>query len=430
MNRGRIVILLVVLALVAGRRGLSQSSQVLTLEQAEMTALRHHPQIQSARYSALAANEVTRETRSAYYPLAFGSLTGAGANPNSRLTAGGLNNPIIYNRYANGLTLGQLITDFGRTNNLVASSRLRALAAQQNVRATREDVLLQVDRAYFNALKAQAVLRVAEETVKERQVVADQVAALAKSKLKSDLDLSFARVNLEEAKLLLVQAQNDLQASFAALSEALGYSDQRTFQLQDVPMPPPPPTDLAPLVTEAFRQRPELIGQQFNEQASQKFARAQRDLWFPSVTMLASAGVTPYREVPLTDHYAAAGININIPIFNGHLFGAERAEAEFRAQAESQNLRDLQDRIARDVRVAWLNAHTAFQRVGLTQQLLEQANLALDLARARYQLGLGSIVELSQAQLNQTQAEIEQASAKYDYEIESSTLRYQLGSLP
>ncbi len=430
MNRGRIVILLVVLALAAARRGLSQSSQVLTLEQAEMTALRHHPQIQSARYSALAANEVTRETRSAYYPLAFGSLTGAGANPNSRLTAGGLNNPIIYNRYANGLTLGQLITDFGRTNNLVASSRLRALAAQQNVRATREDVLLQVDRAYFNALKAQAVLRVAEETVKERQVVADQVAALAKSKLKSDLDLSFARVNLEEAKLLLVQAQNDLQASFAALSEALGYSDERTFQLQDVPMPPPPPTDLAPLVTEAFRQRPELIGQQFNEQASQKFARAQRDLWFPSVTMLASAGVTPYREVPLTDHYAAAGININIPIFNGHLFGAERAEAEFRAQAESQNLRDLQDRIARDVRVAWLNAHTAFQRVGLTQQLLEQANLALDLARARYQLGLGSIVELSQAQLNQTQAEIEQASAKYDYEIESSTLRYQLGSLP
>lgn len=401
----------------------------LTLKDAEAIAVGNHPQLRSAQYSAQAANEVTREVRSAYFPLAYGSLTGAASDDKSRITAGVLNNPVIYNRYANGLTVGQLITDFGRTQNLVGSAHLRAQAAGENVQATREDVLLAVDRAYYSALRAEAVLKVAQQTVDERQTVADQVTALAKSHLKSGLDVSFANVNLAQAKLLLVQAQNDVQSSFATLSAALGYSDQRTFQLVDEPLPTASIPGLVDLVNQAFRERPELLGQRYTEQASQKFARAERDLWFPSISAVATAGVTPTGQVPLAGHYAAAGVSVNIPVFNGHLFGARRAEANFRAEAEEQNLRDLEDQVARDVRVAWLNAHTAFQRVDLTQQLLDQANLALDLAQERYKLGLGSIVELSQAQLNQTQAQIEQASARYDYQAQLATLDYQVGIL-
>ncbi len=423
--------LLLCLVLLASGPAIGASGpETLTLAQAEKVALQNHPQIQSAQFSALAANQMTREEKSGYYPFAFGSMTGAGAEPNSRLTAGSLNNPIIYNRYADGVTVGQLVTDFGRTQNLVASARLQAQSAQENVQSTRQDILLQVDRAYFGALKAQAVLRVAQQTVDARQLVADQVTALAKSKLKSDLDVSFANVNLSEAKLLLAQAQNDVESSLATLSESLGYPSERPFQLEDTPLPPSPPADFAPLLDEALRQRPELAGERFNEQSAQKFARAERDLWFPSVSFLAGTGITPYRQVPLAGHYAAAGLNINIPIFNGPLFAARRARAEFRARAEDQNLRDLADRIAREVRVAWLDSQTAYQRLALTQQLLDQANLALDLAQARYKLGLGSIVELSQAQLNQTQAEIEQTSARYDYQIQFAALKYQLGEQP
>lgn len=378
----------------------------------------------------MAANEGTREEKSAYYPYAYGSLTGAGAEDNSRVAAGGLNNPVILNRYANGVTVGQFITDFGRTQNLVKSSQLRAQAAQENVQTTRMDVLLQVDRAYFDVLKAQAVLKVARQTVSDRQLVSDQVTALAKSKLKSGLDVSFANVNLAEAKLLLVQAQNEEQAGFAALSSALGYSDQRTFELSDVALPPAPVQLLPDLEAQAFHNRPELIGQKYNQQAAEKFAKAERDLWFPTISALATAGVTPLHQAALSDHYAAAGVNVNIPIFNGHLFSARRAQAEFKAKAEDENLRDLQDRIARDVRVAWLNANTAYQRLDLTQQLLQEANAAFDLAQERYKLGLSSIVELSQAQLNQTQAQIEQTSAKYDYAYQIANLNYQVGIAP
>ena len=408
---------------------LAQLPQRLTLKDAEAMAVQNHPRMHSAQFSASAATQVTRETQSAYFPFAFGSLTGAGAEQNSRITAGGLNNPIIFNRYANGLTMGQLVTDFGRTGNLIGSARLRAQAAQEDVQATREEILLQVDRAYYGVLRAQAILKVAQQTVDERQTVSEQVTALEKSKLKSALDVSFANVNLAEAKLLLVQARNDVQAAFATLSEALGDKEKRTFELQDEPLPPSSLVDLPVLIDKAVHDRPELASQRFTEQASQRFAKAEWDLRLPTVSVLATVGVTPVREDPLTGHYAAAGLNINIPIFNGHLFSARRAEADFRAQAEAQNLINLEDRVVRDVRVAWLNAKSASERLGLTAQLLDQATLALDLAQARYKLGLGSIVELSQAQLNQTQAQIEQTSAKYDYQIQLAVLNYEVGAL-
>jgi len=406
----------------------AQNPPQLTLHDAEQIAIQNHPQIQAAIGEASAAKARVTEQRSAYYPTAYGSLTAVDAENNSRITAGALNNPIIYERYANGLTVGQLLTDFGRTQQLVKSSNLHAQAEQENVANTRADVLLGVDRAYFGVLKAQAVLAVAQETVRERQLVSDQVTELEKNKIKSGLDVSFANVNLAQAQLLLVQAQNDLDTSYAQLSAALGYGDQRTFQLAEEPMPSAPPVDFSDMLQQALRNRPDLRSLRLDAASAHSYATAERDLWFPTISAAGSAGLTPVGTTQLAPRYAAAGVNVNIPIFNGRLFNALHTEASSRARAEDQYVRDLQDRIVRDVRTAWLDANSAYQRLAVTAQLLAQANLALDLASSRYQLGLSSIVELSQAQLNQTQAQIEQATAKYDYQAQLAVLNYQIGS--
>lgn len=410
--------------------------QPLNLAQAEQIAIQNHPQVQAAQAVAGASQEQVTEARSAYYPLVYGSATGSYAENDSRIGAGALNSPRVFDRYGNGLTVNQLVTDFGRTHQLVKSSSERAKAQQENVVTTREQVLLQVDQAYFNVLKSQAVLTVAQQTVNDRKLVSDQVAELEKNQIKSQLDVSFANVNLAQAQLLLIQAQNDLQASFAQLSAALGYADQRTFQLAEEPLPAAPPPDVTPLIAQALRDRPEMIGQRLTVQSAQSYATAERDLWFPTVSVVGAAGLVPWVDpgglaattLP-APRYAAGGVNVNIPIFNGHQFGALRAEANYQAQAQNQYLRDLQDRIVRDVRVAWLNANSGYQRLSVTQQLLDQANEALELAQSRYRLGLSSIIELSQAQLNQTQAQIDQATAKYDYEGQISFLNFQLGAL-
>jgi outer membrane protein len=407
----------------------AQVPQKLTLQEAEQIAIQNHPQIQAATQLASAAAAQVQEARSFYYPQAYGSLTGVEAENNSRIAAGSLNNPVIYDRFSEGLAVNQLVTDFGRTYQLVKSSHLRAQAQQENVTATRADVLLALNQAYFGALKAQAVLQVAEQTVKSRQLVAEQTSALQKSNLKSGLDVSFANVDLAQAQLLLIQAKNDVQASFAELSNDLGYSDQRIFQLADEPLPPEPPADVTPLLQEALQNRPELIRQGLDVKAAQSFATAEGDLWFPTISAAGATGLIPYRQDTLSSRYAAAGFNVNIPIFNGRLFTARHSEANSQAKAQQQYLRDLQDRIVRDVRTAWLNAGSAFQRLAVTEQLLNEATQAFDLAQSRYGLGLSSIVELSQAQLNKTQAEILKVSAQYEYTGQIANLNYQLGRM-
>ena len=409
--------------------GAPANAQKLTLQEAEQIAIQNHPQIQAAMNLAQAAKAQVTQTRSAYYPTINGSFTGADSESNSRIAAGYLNNPIVFERYANGISVSQLLTDFGRTHNLVKSSDLHAQAQQENVVISRADVLLQVNQAYFAALKAQALLSVAQATVNARQLASDQVTELAKNKIKSELDVNFANVNLSQAQLLLIQVQNNLQASFARLSAALGYADLRVFQLAEEPMPSALPVDASPLIQQALRDRPELISQRLAVSSAQSYATAERDLKLPTLSALGVAGLVPYNSPQIAPRYAAAGFNLNLPIFNGHLYGALENEAQQRAQAETQRLRNLQDLVVRDVQTAFLDAQSAYLRLDVTQRLLNEANQALDLAQSRYKLGLSSIVELTQAQLNQTEASIEQASARYDYALQTATLNYQLGAL-
>ena len=398
----------------------------LSLKQAEVLAVQNNPQISVARLTALASQQVTREVRSSLWPTATANLTGVDSRDNSRITAGGLNNPIIYKRAAAGVTVSQLITDFGRTTNLTASADYAAKAENQNALATKEQILLAVDQAFYGALQAHAVLAVAQQTVSARQTVSDQVEALFKSKLRSQLDFSFASVNLAQAKLLVLDAQSNENAALAALSAVLGYPGVQDFQLvEDTTAITAPAANVDDLISEALAMRPEILALGFQYQSAQKFQAAERDLFLPTIQAVGVVGDTPVRDPVLSNWYGAVGVNVGIPLFNGFLYTARSREARLRTQATQDRLLELRNRISRDVRTSWLNANTAYQRVSVTQQLLDQANLALDLAQTRYSLGLSSIVELSQAQLQQTQAQISNAQAGYDYRLALAVLQYQ-----
>ena len=272
------------------------------------------------------------------------------------------------------------------------------------------------------------------QTVKARQDVSDQITALFNNKLRSQLDVSFADANLAQAKLLLLDAQDNYQASLSVLSEVLGYPTQRRFELVDTEtQPTAPPENVSQLVDQAFSNRPEIAAQDYEFQAAQHFQKAERDLLLPSIEALGVVGRAPYGSsysgaAAFASWYGAIGVNVNIPIFNGFLYPARSREAALRAQSSQEQLRDLKDRIANDVRTSWLNTVNAYSKIAVTQQFVDQANLALDLSQTRYNLGLGSIVELSQAQLQQTEAQIQFAAAKYQYRIAQSVLRFQIAA--
>lgn len=400
----------------------------LTIQEAEAIALRNNPEITVGKLQALQAREFVRETRSAFYPQANLSVTAVTSNPGSRMAAGYLTNPILYPRAATGTSVSQLITDFGRTQNLLSSSKFEAQAAEQNAVATKQQIVLAVDEAFYNTLDTKALLHVAQETVKERQLRVDQVQALTSAKLKSELDLSFVKVDLARAKLLLLDAQNNYDASLSTLSAILGYPDRQDFApvepAQQIAAPAP---DAVPLIQQALQQRPEVQSLADEVSAATKFSKAQHDLWWPRVDALGVVGLAPARADQIESWYGAVGVNINIPVFNGFLFSARAKTADLETDVKRKRLQDLEDNIARDVRNSWLDTGKAYERLSVTKQLREQADLALELAEARYKLGLGTIVEYSQAELQKTDADLQDTDAHYQYVLSQIVLAYQMG---
>jgi outer membrane protein len=378
----------------------------------------------------MASHEVLRETRAALLPSAFGNLTAVDTNGGNRISAGALNNPVIYDRAAYGATVAQLITDFGRTKNQVSGARFRAQAQDQISIATANQIKLAVDREFYGALGAASVLSVARQTVESRQLLTDQVSALAQNKLKSTLDLAFANTNLEQARLLLLDAENQYDTTLASLAEILGYSAPPTFELiDDVQGVPPPSPDITQLVSAAFAQRPEVKAQDLQFRAAKKLQTAAWEQSLPTIRALGVVGQAPVRDDHISGWYGAAGVNIDVPIFTGFRISAQTHEAQLQAEAENERLTGLRNAISRDVRTSWLAANTAFHRLSVTDALLQQAKLGLDLAQTRYKLGLGSIVEVSQAQLQETEAEIASARARYDYLLAQAVIRFETGSI-
>ena len=401
----------------------------LSLHDAQAWALRKNPRINVAQLRALAAQEVVREARSGLFPTLTANVTAAsGADDNTRLAAGALNNPSVYQRNSEGLVFSQLITDFGRTINLTASARFHARAEEQTAEATQAQIALQVSAVYFSALQAQAVLRVAAQTVTTRQVLLDQIGVLASSKLRSELDVGLARVSYEEGRLMQAKASNDVDAAFTSLSALLGERETQSFRLLEEPLPSRFPTNAETLIAVALGQRPNLRRLRFEQEAAVKLARAERALHYPVISVVASAGVIPLHDSHFEDNYAAAGVNLSLPIFNGFLFSGRQKEAELKALAAEQTLREEQNNVVRDVRIAWLTAKNALDRYHISEQLLTEARKAFTLAEVRYKIGSSSFVELSQAQLNFVSAEIGNTRARYETQLQDQVLRFETGT--
>ncbi len=409
-------------------RPTSTSGRPLSIQEAEAIAIKNNPQITVGRLQALEAREFVREARSAMLPQANLSVTAVDSDPGSRISAGYLTNPTVYPRAAAGASVSQLITDFGRTQNLVSGSVFAAKAQDQNAIATQQQIVLAVDEAFYNTLETKALLQVAEETVKARQDLVDQIQALTDAKLRSEIDLSFSKVDLARAKLLLLESQNNYEASLSTLSAILAFPERQDFAAVEPPTQvEPPAADPAPLIQEALNQRPEVRALQNDVTAASKFDKAEHDLWWPTISANGVVGLAPVRDDHISNWYGAVGVNINIPVFNGFLFNARAKSADLETEMQRKKLQDLQDNVARDVRNSWLDTQKAYERLSVTKQLREQAALALELGTARYKLGLSSIVEFSQAELQETDAELQDTDAHYQYVVTQIVLAYQMG---
>lgn len=403
----------------------------LTLAEAEATGLANQPLLLAAQLRAGAAREKIREARSGLFPtIGFNSTGVQVADAGTSTAAGNITTSSVSDRFAYGGNLSQLVTDFGRTSALVTSARETAEAQSDLATLTRAQVRLNVREAYYQVLGAESVLRAAQAAQTNRQLMLRQLSALAQSQLRSTLDVHFAGVLESEAELAVVHAQSAVAQQRARLATAMGVQHPVTATLADI-NPSNEIMHVAPddLLLRAQTQRADLNEAQAQQHAAQAYALSEKRLSYPILNVLASAGQIPYHDHTLHDDYAAAGFNLNIPIFNGGLFAARRAEADMEANARARDVQQLQLEVDEQVRDAWYKADEAYRSLDVTSRLVAQSKEALRLAQDRYEAGLGSIVELNEAQLNETSAEIAAADAKYTYLTRRAELDFAAGLL-
>jgi outer membrane protein len=402
----------------------------LTLAQAETIAIANQPRILAAQLRAKASIQRIREARSALLPTVAFNATGVTvADTGTATAAGALTTSSISDRFAYGGNLVQLVTDFGRTSALIGTERSLADAQKNQAVLTGAQVRLNVRAAYFQVLGAEAVLHAAREALANRQLIVRQITALAQSQLRSTLDVSFAQVLASEAELAVFRAESAVQQQRVHLATSMGLSQPIAATLVDEALPDPLPPDPSSFLARANAQRADLSEAVSREQAAAHFADAERRLRNPTLNAIGAAGQVPFHDRTLEGNYAAAGFNLNIPVFNGGLFAARRNEADLEAKARTRDVDAVKLEVDEEVQNEWYQANEAYRSLDVSARLVTQSREALRLAQARYQAGLGSIVELNEAQLSETSAEITAAGANYTYLTRRAELDYAAGLL-
>ena len=404
--------------------------ETLTLAEAQNLALQRHPQLLAERFNLDAAREAVNAARAGYLPQisAFADRVFAGSNTRIGATPG-LTDPTVIDRGSVGVTASQLVTDFGKTDDLVESARYGAEAQREETAETANSVLLNVTGAYYGVLRAQALLKVADETVNERATLLRRVQAMRDARLKSDLDVSIAQQVVDQANLLHLTARGDLETARAALAEALGSSTIGNGEPVDDHATPPPPTNLEALVEQAMSGNPELAATKESAQAASKLAASARDAFLPTVSVLGYAGYNPLDDPAqrIERSYFAGGIALTLPLYEGGLLQAQEREANAKAEAATQTADETQNRLAQDVETAFAAVNTAYDKITVTDHLVTTARISLRLMQAGFELGRNSVVDLSQAELATTEAEIDAADARYQYLSRLAALEFVTG---
>jgi outer membrane protein len=415
-------------------------ARVLTLDQALHLAREHQPDVRQARARSEAANQRALEARAALLPDVEGvaSFERTTANIASRpgvvpsqFLINTANRWTTFNYFNFGVTASELIFDFGRTSGQWRASQASAQAEAQNANTTWAQTVLNVQNAFFSAQARRALLGVARQTVANQNEHLRQVQGFVDVGARPAIDLAQARADRANAELQLVNADNAYEVAKAQLNQAVGVEQDTHYDVADAPAEPVPGEDspVQALFDEALANRPEVAAQIQQVRAQELAVRALQGSYFPSLgasTALTDAG----------EHLGKMAWNWNVSLtltwglFRG---GGDRArvrEAEANVRAAQAQMDSLRLSVRVQVEQALLGVRAA--RIGITaaQDVLDNARVRLNLAEGRYQTGIGSIIELSDAQVALTNAAAQRVQADYSLAAARASLQRARGVPP
>jgi outer membrane protein len=416
---------------------LTTATRVLTLDQAVQTARAHQPQLRQAQASTDTARAIADEARAPLLPqlavtAGYARATSnvifrPGLSPSTAAASSG-SSSTSYNFFSSGLTVYQLLYDFGQT-----SQRFRAQQASVDATAKLElsavqQLELAVRATFFGARANKALVGVAEETVANLKAHLDQTQAFVKAGTRPDIDLFQARSDMATAQVNLIRAAANYSQARAQLNQAMGVEGSIDYEVADEALGPPPGEEapIDDLFAEAFKARPELASLADQVRAQQHILSATRGQYGPSIA--AVGGLSEGGDaVDRQNWNAQVGISLTWFLYQGGYTNASVREAEARIRnlvAQVDSLRQQIRLQVEQVRLA-LDAAKASQ-VGAREAEIN-ARARLRLAEGRYRSGIGNIIELSDAQVTLTAASTQVVSADFQLATARAQLIQALG---
>ena len=404
------------------------SERTLRLSDAVDAAVKNHPVLQQARAQTSAAEGRLTQARAPFFPQvtatasyqrvrsaslggrASTTTTGVGGTPSAVPTtdASGVN------IYTFGGNATQLLWDFGTTYNRTRAASRNIDAFQASEKVASQNVVVDVRRSYFMARAQKALIAVAQESLTNLQRHLEQIQGFVAVGTRPDIDLAQARTDVANGRLALIDAQNAYDVAKAQLSRAMGLADDAPFDVADDALPPIDGEDLPPerLLVRAVASRPELASLEKQREAFELTAKAFRGQYWPTLSASAGASETGTALGDLGPAWNV-GVSLAWPFFQGGLTHGQVREAEgnadlARAQGETEKVQ-----IRLDVQQAQLGIRAAKASQVAAAEVVTNARERLRLAEGRYSSGVGSIIELGDAQLALTTASSQVVQADF-----------------
>jgi outer membrane protein len=411
----------------------------LSLATAEATALKHQPTLEQALGAVEAAEGRVEQARAGYLPQVavsgtYQRTTGNFA-PRPGVTPAQLNmqaatgwSTQAYNYLIFGATASQLIYDFGATSGRWRAATASRDAATWNRRVIENQTLLAVRRAFFQGRTQRDLVAVAEEGVKNQERHLAQSQALVQAGIRPQIDLATVRTALANARVQLVAAQNNHAVAQAQLAQAMGLEVATAFTLADDELAPVAGEDGpgAALTARALDARPELANLESQRRAQALLVDAVRGTYGPALGAVASATETGSFDRIVPNWYV--GLSLSWALFQGGYTDGQVREAKGNLQGLGGQVAALRLQVQVDVEQARLAVGAAKATITAAEEALVNAREQLRLAEGRYKQGLGSVIELDDAQVAHTTAAAQAVQARFGLASARAQLLAALGA--
>ena len=431
----QVFLLSLVLSCVAEVWAETTSEPPLTLQDAVATALAQHPSLRVGEATVAAARYRVRQQEAGYLPR--GGYTYSFTHQQRPITAavGGVqldggqqrtqSIAQVYDFHSTNLSLSQVLFDFGRTLDAIRAASASVEASAADVETTRQTVIFTTKQAYYGLLSSQRLLRVAEETVRQNQTHLEVAQARLEVGVAPRFDVTQAQVQVSNAQLNLVSAQNTVARGRETLRTAMGSTSPFAFTLVDALDRREVTISDEDLVLLAYTHRPELRSLRAQQKAALERASSLRKQYLPSLSGAAQYNWTG-RGYPLQEGWNM-GLTLSVPLFDDILTTAQVGEAQANLQGLTAQEDDLRQRVAFEVRDGLLELRRADASIRVSQDTEVQARENLALAEGRYQVGVGNIIELTDAQTSLTSARANAIQARYTFQTALAELEKAIG---